>query len=104
MAQREIINKIRIYIDILSKEGIEIDKAFLFGSYARNEQTDDSDIDIMLVSKIFDKQDDHSIGLVWRLTRKVDSRIEPYTVSLNQFTTDTISPLLQVVKKEGVEI
>ncbi len=104
MAQREIIEKLRIYVDILVKEGIEIDKAFLFGSYARDEQTNDSDIDLMLVSKMFDRPDDRSIGMVWRLTRKVDSRIEPYTVGLTQFNTDTISPLLQIVKKEGIEI
>ena len=101
---REIIEKLRIYVDILVKEGIEIDKAFLFGSYARDDKTKESDIDIMLVSKIFDQPDDQLIGLVWRLTRKVDSRLEPYTVGLNQFNTDNISPLLQIVKKEGVEI
>ena len=98
------IEKLRIYVDILVKEGIEIDKAFLFGSYARDDKTKESDIDIMLVSKIFDQPDDQLIGLVWRLTRKVDSRLEPYTVGLNQFNTDNISPLLQIVKKEGVEI
>lgn len=104
MAQREIIKKIQTYIDMLSGEGIEINKAFLFGSWARDDQTKESDIDIMLVSKRFDQPDDQLIGLVWRLTRKVDSRIEPYTVGLNQFNTDTISPLLQIVKKEGIEI
>jgi len=104
MAQREIIKKIHTYIDTLSREGIEIDKVFLFGSWARDDQTKESDIDIMLVSKIFDQPDDQLIGLIWRLTRKVDSRIEPYTVGLNQFITDNISPLLQIVKKEGIEI
>jgi len=104
MAQREIIKKIQTYIDTLSREGIEIDRAFLLGSWARDDQTNESDINIMLVSKIFDQADDQLIGLVWRLTRKVDSRIEPYTVGLNQFNTDNISPLLQIVKKEGIEI
>ena len=48
--------------------------------------------------------DDIAFGLIWRLTRKVDSRIEPYAVGLSRFDNDDVSPLLQIVKLEGIPI
>ena len=43
-------------------------------------------------------------ALVWALTRKVDTRIEPYTIGVKKFLSDDISPLLQIVRREGIEI
>ena len=105
MARKETIGKVLEYIDILKQYGLKIDKAFLYGSAARNEEGEDSDIDVMLVSRDFDDgSDDQTIGLIWRLTRRVDSRIEPLAVGLKRFKKDKISPLLQLVKKEGIPI
>jgi predicted nucleotidyltransferase len=50
MSQREVINIVRNYLDVLKQAGINIDKAFLYGSYARNEANAESDIDLLLVS------------------------------------------------------
>ncbi|MEN8250521.1 MAG: nucleotidyltransferase domain-containing protein [Bacteroidota bacterium] len=105
MARKEIIIKVSDYIKILNESGVHIEKAFLYGSAARNEENTESDIDVMLVSKRFDdKTDDHVIGLIWRLTRKIDPRIEPYAVGLDRFIQDDVSPLLQLVRKEGILI
>ena len=32
-----------------------VEKAYLYGSYARGEENEESDIDILLVSELFDK-------------------------------------------------
>ncbi|HEY3250692.1 MAG TPA: nucleotidyltransferase domain-containing protein [Ignavibacteria bacterium] len=105
MAQREIINKIKLYLKKLTDAGIIIDKAYLYGSYARGSQiTKDSDIDVMIVSKSFETNIDKAAAIVWRLTGEVDIRIEPYIVAKSKFETDDVSPLLQIVKKEGIEI
>lgn len=105
MAEREVINKAKLYITKLEEAGIKIDKAFLYGSYANNTfVTENSDIDIMLVSKEFDTNSDNLAGLVWKLTKTIDTRIEPYIVGLNKFYNDDVSPLLQIVKKEGIAI
>ena len=104
MAQREAIRKIKKYLKILNEAGIKIEKAFLFGSYANNNMTDESDIDIMIVSQDFDVNNDVITGKVWNLTRSVDPRIEPYMVGKYKFENDDVSPLLQIVKKEGVLI
>ncbi len=104
MDRKSVINKLYHYINLLRENGIDISKAFLYGSYARGENDESSDIDLMLVSEIFDNENDKAIGLAWRLTRKVDARIEPYLVGLNKFTDDDISPLLQLVKNEGIPL
>jgi predicted nucleotidyltransferase len=105
MDRKETLNKLSEYIKILNESGLNIEKAFLFGSAARNEAREESDIDVMLVSRRFDDQsDDLAYGLIWKLTRKVDSRIEPYAIGLSRFDTDEVSPLLQIVKKEGIPV
>ena len=105
MARKETINIVSEYIKILNESGLLIDKAFLFGSAARNENHEESDIDVMLVSRRFDdSSDDLAYGLIWRLTRAVDTRIEPFAIGLSRFNNDDISPLLQIVKKEGIPL
>ncbi|MBI5538417.1 MAG: nucleotidyltransferase domain-containing protein [Bacteroidia bacterium] len=89
---------------LLNISGIPVKKAFLYGSYARGEATEYSDIDIMLVSPLFDSSDATADIKTWSLTRKIDTRIEPYTVGLQRFLDDNVSPLLQIVKQEGIEI
>ena len=104
MAQNEVIELLKQYCLLLNISGIPVEKAFLYGSYARGEATADSDIDIMLVSRIFDASDADADIKAWSFTRKIDARIEPYTVGLQKFLTDDVSPLLQIVKQEGIEI
>ncbi len=105
MARKETINIVSEYVKILNESGLLIDKAFLFGSAARNENHEESDIDVMLVSRRFDdSSDDLAYGLIWRLTRAVDTRIEPFAIGLSRFNNDEISPLLQIVKKEGIPL
>jgi len=104
MAQSEVIELVRKYCVSLTAFGIPVTKAFLYGSWARNEANDDSDIDVMVVLSIFDEHNDLLKAKAWRATESFDLRIEPYTVSLKKFLDDDVSPLLQVVKKEGIEI
>ena len=104
MAKKEIITLIRKFLKRLLQEGIPVEKAFLFGSFARGEENEESDIDVMLVSDVFDRNDDQVVGKTWRISRSINTRIEPYTVGKKRFLSDEFSPLLQVAKKEGIEI
>ena len=51
MATETVIELLQKYLLILKNEGINVDKAFLFGSYANNTQSDESDIDLMIISE-----------------------------------------------------
>jgi len=104
MADRQIINKIRSYIHLLNSEGFGISKAFLYGSFATGHNTEYSDIDLLLLSSSFSENDIDKKSRAWVLTRKIDSRIEPFLLDLKRFETDDSSPLIEIVKKEGVEI
>lgn len=101
MAKKEIIETLKKYIFILRSEGIAIDKAYLYGSYLSDTATEDSDIDIMLVTE---NEDDYLTGKIWSLTRKVNSRIEPYHVGIKRFVNNVDSPLIDLVKRTGLEI
>jgi len=101
MAKREIVEILKKYIFILRSEGITIDKAYLYGSYLSNTANDDSDIDIMLVTE---NEDDYLTGKIWSLTRKVNSKIEPYLVGKVRFNDNVDSPLIDLVKRTGLEL
>ena len=51
MAKREVIEILKKYICLLKTEGTPVEKAFLYGSYLSNTATDDSDIDLMLITE-----------------------------------------------------
>ena len=104
MVDRKIIEKTSNYIQYLIDNGININKAFLYGSYARGEENIESDIDIMIISKEFDNYNDKQIGKLWRITKNFDYKIEPFIVGYNKFDKDDISPIIQVVKNDGIEI
>ena len=104
MSKKEVINILRRYCNLLAVSGIPVEKAFLYGSYSRGTPTIESDMDILIVSSVFDQLNDTAKAKAWRLTDEVDHRIEPYLIGMNRFLTDDISPILQIVKKEGIEI
>jgi len=104
MSQIDAINIVRAYLRILKQAGIKIDKAFLYGSFTRNEATESSDIDLMLVSSIFDTDDDYVLAKPWLYSAKIDPRIEPISIGLHRFNTDDTSPIIELVRQTGIEI
>jgi len=104
MLQQDALIIARQYITNLNNAGIVIYKAYLFGSYARNQAREDSDIDILLVSDAFDTDDDVILSKPWSPKYRKDYRIEPISVGKKRFQTDEESIILNVVRNEGVEI
>jgi predicted nucleotidyltransferase len=104
MAKGEIIELLKRYIILLKAEGISVNRAFLFGSYSNDTATDSSDIDVMIVSDKYDETDDFVVGKTWKLTRQINSKIEPYLIGTKRFMDDNSSPLVSMVKIKGIEI
>ena len=102
MAKIEVIEILRTYLNLLRTEGISVDKAFLYGSYLSNTATNESDIDLMIVTD--NANDDYLAGKIWNLTKKVNSKIEPFLVGTNRFYSNDNSPLIDLVKRTGLEI
>lgn len=102
MAKNEVIEILRAYINLLRAEGITVEKAFLYGSYLTNSATSESDIDLMIVTE--NENDDNLAGKIWKLTRKVNSKIEPFLIGTKRFNSNDNSPLVDLVKRTGIEI
>jgi uncharacterized protein len=77
--------------------------AFLFGSYAKNNQKPESDIDIALIIDNLRDSDKFDLQVhLMLLASQFDSRIEPHPLSKQELFSD--NPFLQEIKKTGIEI
>lgn len=96
------IKLIKRYIRELKNNNIPIQKAFIFGSHAKGNPKEESDIDIALVSVAFtgDRFEDRRKIVPFR--RKIDSRIEPIPFRPEDFQKGGI--LIDVIKKTGKAI
>lgn len=104
MDQEQAINIVLQYISNLNTHGMQIKKAYLYGSYAKKTHSDSSDIDVMLISDLFDTDDDRILSTPWSPKIRFDYRIEPVAIGTKQFQEDDATPIIQIVKKEGLSI
>ncbi len=76
-------------------------KIILFGSYAKGNYNDDSDIDIAVIFKDFNNIIDMQVELM-KLGYKIDSRIEPHPFRESDF--ELSNPVVNEIVKYGQEI
>ncbi|MBF0137786.1 MAG: nucleotidyltransferase domain-containing protein [Magnetococcus sp. DMHC-1] len=102
MDAQSIIETVQNYIRVLRNDGIPVNFAVLYGSYARGDATEWSDIDVMVVSPLFDPPKlRKNIDRIWHATLQTDYRIEPIGVGIRQWEEDDGIPLLEIVRREG---
>ena len=104
MVSGEVIKKVKEYLNELSSKGVHISRAFIYGSQIHGTATEDSDIDLMLVSPLFDEDTDKFVPVLWLSTRRTNHRIEPIAVGEKRFQTNEYSPLIAIVQQEGIEV
>lgn len=104
MVQTDVIEIVKQFIRNLENDGIIIKFAYLYGSFARNEATIDSDIDVLLVSDMFDTDDDYILSKPWLPKYRNDFRIEPISIGTKRFQNDDVSPIIQIAQQEGLRI
>ncbi len=91
------------------RKDIFIEKAILFGSFAKGVFDKESDIDLLLVSPSFEEQADKSWTLLLKKRELFYNypgyrSIEVIPMSNHQYYSNTISPLLAEIRKTGLEI
>jgi len=91
------------YLDLIKEKFPDIEKVYLFGSYAKGKSTEDSDIDIALIFTNLDdsKRFDIQVQLMM-LAAEIDSRIEPHPISHDDFVSG--NPFVIEIKKTGIEV
>lgn len=105
MAKESIIVAIRNYLKELSRIGVPVKQAILFGSYAKETNHKWSDIDLIVISDKYDKDyNREDINLLWRTAARTDNRIEPIPVGSNRWKTDDESTIIEIARREGIVV
>jgi predicted nucleotidyltransferase len=99
MDKREAIKIVKAYRSLL-KDYFPLEKVYLFGSYAKETNREDSDIDVAVVVKQIDGDFFLINPLLWKLRRQIDDRIEPVLIE-SDFDD---SGFLGEIQKYGIEI
>ena len=99
MDNEEVIEKLKIYKQLLSKH-MKFDEMILFGSHAKGNAREDSDVDVAIVVKKLTGDYFATRPLLWRIRREIDDRIEPVLID----KTHDESGFLSEIMKTGVAI
>lgn len=99
MDKGEAIKLVKAYKRLL-KDYLPLEKVYLFCSYAKETNSEDSDIDVAIVVKKIDGDFFLVNPLLWKLRRQIDDRIEP--VLIERDFDD--AGFLGEIQKYGIEI
>ena len=100
MDKKDVLKIARQFASLLMTK-YDCKQMFLFGSYAKGTNQEESDIDIAVILEEFENSIDIQLELM-RLRRKVDSRIEPHPFREKDF--NLANPLVYEILKYGQRI
>jgi len=100
MDKTNVIGIVRQYAEVVNS-AFAPKQIFLFGSYAKGNYRDDSDIDVAVILKDYENIIDTQLELK-KLRRKIDSRIEPHP--FRELDFEQSNPLASEIMKYGQEI
>lgn len=100
---KTINSTIKNYLRLSKEKYADIEKAYLFGSFAKGKSNPDSDIDIAIVFKTLDDSNRFRIQVqLMLLASQIDSRIEPHPISRDDFQSG--NPFVAEIQRTGLEI
>lgn len=100
MDKKDVLNIAREFASVI-KKNYDCKQVFLFGSYAKGTNQEESDIDIAVILREFENPMDIQLELM-RLRRKIDSRIEPHPFREKDF--NMTNPVANEILKYGQRI
>lgn len=96
----DILDKVKKYIEEISKY-YKIQEVYLFGSYAKGTNHEDSDIDVAIIIN----SDSNTFDLLVELmmyTQNIDLRIEPHPIKAEDFEEG--NPFVQEILDTGLKV
>ncbi len=105
MADPTIIEAVQKYLRNLADQGILARMGVIFGSHASGHPNQWSDIDLLVISPVFDgvfSRD--AMDSLWRVAARTDSRIEPIPCGERQWVEDGATPIIEIARREGVKV
>lgn len=100
MVTESAVNIARKYLSSLPPE-LGVERAYIFGSYAKGTQREESDIDIAVVFAHMDDFFEMQMEL-FRRRREIDLRIEPHPFDADDFSEN--NPVAVEIMNTGIEI
>jgi predicted nucleotidyltransferase len=97
-----VIQDIKKYIMVLRDNGILVERALLFGSWAKGTAREDSDVDVALISSFFTGDRFMDRRKIVPLRRKINNNIEPMPFSPEDFISGGV--LVDEIRRYGEEI
>jgi predicted nucleotidyltransferase len=101
VTKESAIKTVESFAKDIVDSGINLKKVILFGSFAKNTQNENSDIDVVLVA-------DEFIGIGFKdIKLFIDVLIEYIRIQPKTFPTDYFDngdPFIEEIKKDGIEI
>ncbi len=94
MDKNEVISIVSKYKLLVSKH-FDMENMILFGSYAKGNQKDDSDIDVAIVVNSITQDFFSYAPLLWKLRREIDDRIEPILIEKNKDESGFLKEILK---------
>lgn len=105
MLEQSVAASVQRYLRVVQDSGIPVRFGVVFGSQVSGRTDEWSDIDVVVVSPLFDETRDRKhVALLWRLTARVDSRIEPVPCGECQWETDDSSALIEIARRQGERV
>ncbi len=105
MADGSVVEIVKRYMRALQKEGIHARRVVLFGSFARSDANEWSDIDLIVIAPEFDGiKDRRVIRRMWILRGQANVRIEPIPCGEREWETEQSRPILDIARRDGMEI
>lgn len=97
------IETVRKYRDVLIDLGLPINKVVVFGSRAVGKGNKWSDLDVCIVSPLFDVDRQAERSFLINVSRKVSDDIEPHPMTERELD-NKFNPLANEIKKYGITI
>lgn len=99
---REQIEMIARNFGKLIQKELNVRKIYLYGSYAKGNYTEDSDIDIAVIADDFTGDLIEDTMKLMRIRRKIDNRIEPRPFRTSDFSLT--NPISKEIIETGILI
>lgn len=97
-----VMEIIRKFLTSLREEGIRVDSAYLYGSYASGTETRWSDIDVAIISPDISHDSFEERIRLSKLSSRIDTRIEPMPFTGDTFVDE--NPIVWEIKRKGISI
>ena len=97
------LNKAKKLVSLLNLNSIEVAEAYLFGSSISGINTENSDIDVAIISKDFAGIPFYDVKKISKYRRSIDLKLEVHPFSIED-AIEYPSAFLDEIKSKGIKI